>query len=106
MQYGKFFVTIFCCKRDFPCILHLACFLFISIKNYWNCPRKPVAQTASLDNALKVTLAYESFKGTKDSICNVFDVVSELIAYLQRIHVMHIFFVKNDKSVYKLISVR
>src|ERR671911_1619707 len=105
MQYGKFFVTI-CCKGEFPRILHLACFLFVSVKNYWNCPRKPVAQPASLDNALKVMLAYESFKGTKDSICNVFNVISELIVYLQRIHVLHIFFVRNDKSVYELISVR
>src|SRR5215216_3524810 len=71
MQYGKFFLTI-CCKRDFPCILHFACFLFISVKTYWNCPRKPVAETASLDNALKVTLTYESFKGIKDSFGNVF----------------------------------
>src|SRR5919107_4619961 len=103
MQYGKFFVILFCCKRDFPCILHVACFLFINIKNYWNRPRKPVAQPASLDDALKLVLTYKSFKGSKNSICNVFDVISELIAYLQRIHVLHIFFVRNDKSVYKLI---
>src|SRR3712207_7333563 len=103
MQYSEFFVTIFfCCKGDFPCVLYVASLLFISVKNYWNCPRKPVAQPASFDNALKVVLSYESFKGSKNSICNIFDIVSELIAYLQRIHVLHIFFVRNDKSVYKL----
>src|SRR5688572_32979786 len=98
MQYGKFFVTLFCYKRDFPCILHVSCFLFIRVKNYWNRPRKPVAQPTSLDNALKLALTYESFKGSKDSIRNIFDVISELIAYLQGIHVLHIFFVRNDKS--------
>src|SRR5215207_9734020 len=104
MQYRKFFIIVRC-KGDLPCILHLACFLFINVKTYWNCPCNPITQPTCIDNALEILLAYESFKGTKDSICNVFNVVSELIAYLQRIHAIHIFPVRKNKSVYELTSV-
>src|SRR5919198_5651138 len=106
MQYRKFFIII-CCKCNLPCILHLARFLIVNVKNYWNCPRKPIFQPTGLDNALKILLAHEPIKGTKDAICNVFNIVSKLIAYLHSEHiVVHIFFVRYDKSVYESASVR
>src|SRR5919201_92739 len=104
MQYRKFFI-VSCCKRDLTCFFHLACILIVNVKNYWNCPCKPVFQPASLDNALKIMLAYESFKGTKDAICDVFNIVSELVAYLQSKYAFHIFFVRYHKSVYEPTSV-
>src|SRR5919109_4123531 len=106
MQYRKFFI-IWCCKCDLSCIPHLARFLIVYVKNYWNCPRKPVFHPAGLDNALKIMLAHEPFKRTKDAICNVFNIVSELIAYLhsEDAGVQIFFVVRYDKSVYEPASV-
>src|SRR5215210_473311 len=104
MQYCEFFIIIRC-KRDLPCIFHLARLLLINVKNYWNCPCKLITQPACTYNTVEIMLAYESFKGTKNSIRNVFNVVAELIAYLQRIHVVYIFLVRDNKSVYELACV-
>src|SRR5215210_6219449 len=100
MQYGEFFIIIRR-KRNLPCIFRLARFLFINVKNCWNCPCKPITQPACTYNTVEIMLTYESFKRTKDSVCNVFNVVAELITYLQRIHALYIFLVRNNKSVYE-----